>query len=279
MSPGLFTWDGFFFSRLQEKKFVNLKYNISFITHKEKKLPTEYIAEILDLSIDRFHNLFLFDLIKAKENILKSPLIKEVRIEKIKPAGLFIDYKIKKPIAIVLDYENMAIDENGYVFPFSPYYDDQDLPKIFIGLLPFKEKCDAIGRVGADFNIPLSNKNTLLALELLQLLRNQIFANLVQVKKIDVSLAYEQSYGKREIIIELEDYFFKENKKFIFPKIVRLGTNNYKQQMDNLINLIKKMKNDYELQLKDYSFSEETIKFDPKIIDLRISKIALIDNN
>ena len=65
------------------------------------------------------------------------------------------------------------------------------------------------------------------------------------VDKIDVSRAFADSYGKREIILSLHDKVTikKSNKEvtLIFPKVLRLNCKEYAKQIGNFIGLNQKM--------------------------------------
>ena len=63
-----------------------------------------------------------------------SPLIKKASIKKIPPGTLYIEYQMRVPLAYLGDYTNTALDEEGYLFPFSPFFTPKKLPIIYLGL-------------------------------------------------------------------------------------------------------------------------------------------------
>lgn len=98
---------------------------------------------------------------------------------------------------------------------------------------------------------------------------------------LDTSRAYLQSYGKREIVLQIDEIvkINKEQKKteFVFPKILRLSNTNFLEQISNYASLRKKIIKDYENQAVNFEATPGIVRFSPKTIDLRISKLAFID--
>lgn len=111
----------------------------------------------------------------------------------------------------------------------------------------------------------------------------QLFLEDLEIVRIDVSKAFFDSYGKREIVIYIEDSMQMMHKKrearFVFPKYLRLHTDNYEEQLGNFLVLRDKMFEDYRKQIYLFDDTPQTIRYKPKIIDLRISKLAFIDQN
>lgn len=255
----------------QKSRVLSEKYQIKTIAQmqNETTLDVNYLAELMGLSYNKPTNLFLFDVNMAKNRLLLSPIIKEAEVKKIKPNCIFVDYKIRKPIAYLYDLENVAIDEEGYIFPVNPFYPPLNLCKFYLNLEEFK---------GYKKN---SAPRVLYAIDILKKLQNSGFTDLVRVKMIDTSRLELSSYGQREILLFIEEEIkLKKNQKevvIIFPTILRLALNNYLEQMGNYISLREKILKDYENQMKLLEFSTEVVKFKPKTIDLRLSKLAFID--
>jgi len=259
--------------KLKKNKLISTKYNIKTIAQSQNDitLDVNYLAELMSLSSNKPTNIFLFDENKARENLLSSPMIKEAKIKKIKPNCIFVDYKIRKPIAYLYDFENIAIDEDGYIFPINPFYLPSDFCKFFLNVDEFKgfEKIDS--------------KKAIYALDIYKNLKNSGFADLVRIKVLDTSRLEFESYGKREILLFIEEEIkVRKNQKdriVIFPTILRLALNNYLEQIGNYISLREKILKDYENQIKSIDLENEIVKFKPKTIDLRLSKLAFIDQN
>jgi hypothetical protein len=257
--------------KYQKNKFISSRYQIKAIAQKQNEitLDVNYLAEVIGLSFTNPSNIFLFDENKAKEKLLACPFIKEARIKKIKPDCLFIDYEIRKPLASLYDLENVAIDEEGYIFPMNPFYPPMDLCKFYLNIEKFKgyEKLDV--------------ERTFYALDIYKKLKDSGFADLVRIKVLDTSRLELKSYGKKEILLFIEEQLkIKKAQKdivFIFPIILRLALSNYLEQIGNYIALRMKILHDYENQLKNIDFENNIVKFAPKTIDLRLSKLAFID--
>ncbi|MFN0065739.1 MAG: cell division protein FtsQ/DivIB [Chlamydiales bacterium] len=96
-------------------------------------LPTYAIAELLGLSVDQPISFRHFPLKEAKNRLLDNGIFDEVHLKKIRPNILFVKYSLKKPIALVGDTTNLAVDQEGSLFPFSPFYSAEKLPTVFFG--------------------------------------------------------------------------------------------------------------------------------------------------
>ncbi|NGX51970.1 MAG: hypothetical protein KR126chlam5_00263 [Candidatus Anoxychlamydiales bacterium] len=257
--------------KYRQTRFIAEKYNIKSIYQNKKdvNLDVDYLAELLDLSFDKPTNIFAFNEAAATKKLLASPLIVDAKVKKMKPDCVFVDYTLRKPIAILHDFENILIDQDGFIFPKDPFFKDQNFCSIFLNLNEFKgfEKLDS--------------KEAKLAMDILSKLKNSGFADLVKITMLDTSRAYLQSYGKREIILQIDEIvkINKEQKKteFVFPKILRLSNTNFLEQISNYASLRKKIIKDYENQAVNFEATSDIVRFNPKTIDLRISKLAFID--
>ncbi len=257
--------------KYRRAKLIDEKYNIKTICQNQKSinLDVNYLAQLLDLSFDNPVNIFMFDEEKAVEKLLKSPLIIDAQVKKMKPDCIFVDYTLRKPIAILHDFENTLIDQDGFIFPKDPFFKDLELCKIYLNLDEFK-----------GFK-KIETKEAKLALDILSKLKSLGFTDLVNITMLDTSRAYLQSYGKREIILQIDEIITiknqQKNKKFIFPKILRLSSYNFLEQISNYVSLRKKILKDYESQVENLQTNLDVVRFNPKTIDLRISKLAFID--
>lgn len=273
---------GIYFFRLHHglSKRQDPKFQITSIVQTGETceaLKTNYLAELIDLSSDEAINLFEFDPNKAEEKLLMSPLIKEAEVKRLRPSAVYIDYSVRKPVALLYDYENIALDEEGFLFQAEPFYPAKNLPEIYLGL---------INTLPADSEFiwykPLQGKEIHLALQILHLLKRSPFSESFVVKRIDVSRAFNKSYGKKEIVLWLEERvkIKKEGKTvFIFPKILRLNPKDLQQQLSNFLLLQEKMQKDYYAQLAHRSFMSQEVRFQPKILDFRIPDLAFVQKN
>lgn len=219
----------FYYKKTIAEKVIDHKYNIRNIiqtgTQKEA-LRTEYLAELLCLSENKPTNIYSFDVSEAKLKLLNSPVIKEAYVKTLLPDTVYIDYTVYTPVAKLYDITNTAIDEEGITFPISPFFTPKKLPEIFFG------------------ETILQTEKVTLALELLDLMK---------VCWVDVSQAYSENCGKRQIVVILEE---EEGLK----RSLRLTTKNYAQE------------------LKRYIALRKYLKPQQQIIDFRVSDIALVHN-
>lgn len=251
---GFFLW--------HDKKIHDPHYNIITIVQSGKRsLDTGYLAEIMALSKDRPTNIYAFDTREAERRLLNSPLIKKAKVTKIKPSAIYVEYKLRKPFLKILDFENMAIDKEGYIFPLDPFFSD-DLIGIRLGLNE------------ASWHQKLSSRELILCYKILELLSDPLFT--FKLKKIDLSRVYAPSYGKREILLFIEDVIEVNKMTCVFPQTIRLSAKDYVQQMSNFLELEERMRADYIRQIKPNEKSS-ICNFKPKTIDLRVAKLAFID--
>lgn len=257
--------------KYKQNKYKDEKYNIKKIYQSNQvSLDVNYLSELMHLSTDNPTNIFLFDEKKAQKNLLNSPLIIAASIKKNKPDCLFLDLKIREPQALLYDYDNIAIDEDSFIFFYKPFFNKLNLPSIYLDLDRF-----------SGFK-KIEKKEATLALDILQKLQTSGFSDLVKIKLLDTSRAFIQSYGKREVLLQIDEqinaYKDQKNVKLVFPTILRLSQNNLLEQISNYISLREKILKDYENQLKHISdANQDVVTFKPKTIDLRISKLAFID--
>lgn len=201
---------------------------------QKEALNTIYLAELMHISADRPVLLSEFNLKLAKYNLLQSPVIKDAFIKIISPDTLYIDYTIRQPVARLADFENVAFDSEYIPFPIFPFFTPKNLLQIYLGV-------DEIV-----WNKPLPVQKTKLALDIVNLLTKTP----LNVKCIDVSKAFEDNLGTKEIILTLEEH----NRL----KYLRLTPKNINQEIGNYLELRGQL-----------ASCEQTI-------DLRIPQIAFI---
>jgi len=247
---------------------------------QSESIKCEYLAELMGLSVDKPSNLYVFDTDEAEKKIVESPLIRRAKVEKIFPSTVFVEYDLRQPIALLHDYENTAIDVEKYVFPLNPFFSPKDLPEIYVVLSPSGEEESLHEKKGAVWNEPIKNRYMDLALKLYSLLMAPEFKERIKLKRIDVSNAYAESYGRREIVVILEETFALDHKlrkiTCVFPRILRLNSKDYEQQLGNYLVLSEQMVKDYQKQIALSNQVSDLIQFENRIIDLRISKLAFV---
>lgn len=197
-------------------------------------LKTTYLAELMQISADRPVTAASFDLVRAQKRLLSCPLIKEAHVKLMAPDTIYVDYTVRQPMALLYDFENIALDEEGCPFPVSPFFTPKRLPEIYLGVKNFY------------WGRPVKEKSGVLALTILQLL-NRLS---LEVKRLDVSKAFEPSLGQREVVLILEERGF--------TKILRLTPKNFAQELGNYLELKSKLPSV------------------PQIIDLRIPQLAFM---
>jgi hypothetical protein len=249
---------------------------------QKEALKTRYLAELLGISSDRPCYAKHFDLQSAKQRLLRSPLISCAEVKLSGSDTLYIDYTIRQPLAWLEDYENITVDKEGYPFPFSPFFTPKNLPAIYLGLSPFGTPSPDPDRPTARFGTPLEGKYFSLALDLLSIVTDPKVADLFSVKRIDVSNAFAESYGTREIVVMTEDTLIQQAQgrevQFTLPRILRLSTKHYAQELGNYLKLREQL---LEEERQSASASEHlgsTVRLKEKIIDFRIQKLAFIED-
>lgn len=193
----------------------------------------------MGLSQDQPISFFRFNPKEGESALLQSPVIQHCLVKKIKPSTIYVDYKVRQPVAWLADFTNRAIDETGRVFPIAPFFSPKRLTELFLGL----EECPLIVQ-GREIELGFS------LLDLLHRLSPYF------VKRIDLSLAFHQSYGRREIIVVLE----RDQEEHY----LRLATKEYEEGIRNYLSLA--------LNLPPVAGSMS------KVIDLRISDLAYVED-
>lgn len=220
-------------------KMAHSKYEIQSIiqTGPEKEaLPTVYLAELLNLSRNLPQNFFTFDEKEAVKKLLTSPVIAKAKVKKIKPDTVYIDYEVYRPVALWGDNFNLAIDEKGQVFPIEPYFSPKRLPEIYFGKQEIeREKLE-------------------IALAILNYFEKRKAFEETLIKMIDVRDSLHPSFGKREVVITLEE----KGKTWY----LRLTPHKFPEELNNFITL----KSSYMASSKK-----------KKVVDLRLSKVAYIE--
>ncbi|WP_213106392.1 cell division protein FtsQ/DivIB [Candidatus Protochlamydia amoebophila] len=244
-----------YYQSAKEKRLRGGQYQIVAIvqeTPHQESLKTGYLAELLELSLDQPANLYLFDSFEGEKKLLKSPLIKKVSIKKIRPGTLYIQYEMRSPIAYVGDYSNTAIDEDGILFPFRPFFTPKSIPTFYLGLSEHEGK----------WGVALQNVDRLqLARNVLKIFK-EVATREIAVKQIDVAEAYADSYGQRQIVVKLEDRKDFLSRHISAETLLRLNPEHYKQNIVNFFSL------DKVLNVKSKINNGMTI------IDLRIPHLA-----
>lgn len=170
----------------RELQTQDAHFNISMITQMGEDrgtLPTSYFAELLGLSSDKKVNLIAYNVDEAEQLLLKSPLIKTVKVGKIKPNSLSIEYSVRKPYFRLFGEKNRAIDREGVSIPLHPFFKEEGLPELLLG-----EKT--------------LSKGDVLLQQIRRILGIMDFNGLI-LTCMDISQIDEPSLGKRQIVLTL----------------------------------------------------------------------------
>lgn len=254
-----------YFLHLKERRQQDDQYRIAAIIQSNSQkdaLKTAYLAEQLDLSLDRPVNLYHFDAKQGMKLLLANPLMKEASIQKILPGTLLIRYQIREPTAYVGDYANTVIDREGILFPFRPFFTPKRLPILYLGL---EEK-------GWQWGSSLANEFSLkLAFSVIEQFE-QLNQNRFKVKQLDVSQAQEDSYGQRQVVLVLEenpsDWNSSTGQLYLY---LRLNADDPAQALINFHTLQRKL---FERSEEQHSLNN--IANGSLWIDLRIPHLAFI---
>ncbi len=265
------------YQRLVWAKKMDVQYQLQAIIQtgpEREALQTSYLAELLRLSSDQPISLYAIDLSQAEERLTSSPLIAKAKVQRIAPHTLYIDYTVRRPLALLADYQNVALDVERRLFPLTPFFTPKQLPEIYLGLPPFGDEADREGRVGGGWQRPLEGRHLQLALALLEFLSRPPWGETLHLQRIDVSNAFAKSLGQREIVLFLEEELeVGLGRIAIFPKILRLSPKEYPQQLARFDLLRKQMSADYRLQIEKNQLSG---RFQPRVIDFRIAQLAFV---
>lgn len=248
------------FTSLRKNKKTDPAYYLKWIvqTGPEKEpLKSVYLCELLGLSADKPTNIYQYDLQQAEKKLLSSPLIRKARVKLILPNTIHVDYTVRTPIAWFYDYSNTFIDAEGYLFPVAPFFSPKTLPEIYLGLQDKQKEEGILTKV--------QGRYIDLAFAILSYLDQPVFRDAFTVKRIDVSSAYADSYGKREVVLRIEEDLIEGEKLRKLPRILRLSTKGYKQELANYLQLQSKFQEDHKTIANE------------KIVDFRISQLAFID--
>lgn len=258
-----------YYRSIYSLRFVDKKYQIVALSQtcsEKEALQTNFLAELLQLSVDKPKNLYRFSCEVATQRLLAHSLIKSAEVSKIYPGTVHIHYRLRVPVAYLMDFENTAIDKEGVALPFKPYFTPKKLPEIYLGVKdekPWRKK--------------MEQKAINLAFEVLKVLKESYSPT--QIQRIDVSQAFSSSYGKRQIVLILEEVYNKPSEsgfiKTPYTRILRLSPSSFPEALKHYgilrEHLITQKKILHEKTQKSPSFSHTAA-----IIDLRIPHLAFI---
>lgn len=222
------------------------KYNIVAIVQtgpEREGLKTNYLAELLDLSVDRPKNIYQINLKEEQEKLKSFPIIQNAILKRIPPATLYIDYTVRQPISYISDLTNTAIDMEGVLFPFNPFFSPKRLPEIHLGLPQRLSWGDRV-----------EDERLKIAFDILNLFETHLKNKNLGIVRIDVADAIVESLGKKQIVVVLND----DGKQIL----LRMPCEDYERKFNAFQQV-------YAKNLKKKSFSKI-------VIDLRLPDLAFI---
>jgi len=225
---------------------------------EKEALTSVYLCELMNLSMDKPLEFAKCNPKNLERQLLASPLIEKANIKLVKPHTVYVDYTLRTPIAEVFDYPNTFIDPGGHLFPYRPFFSPKKLPQVYFGQEEFP-----------GWHVPLLGRNFELAKEVIKCLQQDEFSSLI-IKRVDVSMAFAPSCGKRELVMELEEEKVKNTSHEVFPIFLRLSPKDYRQELANYLQLRE------EFLKKEIANLEGTHVHPVKIIDFRIPQLAFI---
>lgn len=180
---------GLFFAYTRQEQSLDPSYTLTtlaFTNSGKEHLPKDFYEEALDLTQDNPINLMQFSLHTAEKRLLAYPFIEEVTLEKMPPDTLLIECVMRKPLFELADYDQVAIDREGYLFPLNHFYTPKKLPKVYLGLgdKPLHFETHSLRMDPTEMELILS-----------------LLKRVPQLKMIDLSYLNAESLGKQEIIL------------------------------------------------------------------------------
>jgi len=271
VSTLLISGSGYLIFHKSKKKVEPFQISTLIQTGSSKEpLKSVYLAQLMGLSADRPTSFKEFNIKRAQSLLINSPLIRQAKVKLIKPDAIYVEYKARYPIAWVYDYVNVAIDEEGFLFPVYPFFSPKKIPELYFGLSPFGKE--------HTWGKKLNLKEVETALHLLKLLSSSAYRDLFQIKRIDLSNAFASSLGTREIVLHLEDQIIlkrgEKETRFIFPRFLRLSKH-YAKELGNYLSLREKLLQEERKEILKENVDGD-IEMPVKVIDLRIRGLGFI---
>jgi cell division septal protein FtsQ len=224
-------------------------------SHGIYKLPAEVLVEILELNFDHPLNLYAFDLEQAAQKLTNVPVFKQITLTKEASHTLSIDYTLRTPMALVIDYSNTAIDTEGVLMPLQPYYPSIQLPCCLLGMPD-----DASNMSSYPWNHQLPQATTVLLQELLSSLKT---VTEVAPSGWCLDLRQVDSFAIGEIALFLKATATTPS------RLLRLTPGAYQKQL-NRYGILREKLMELEQRPQKTSLMKSTI------VDLRLADAALI---
>jgi hypothetical protein len=231
-----------------------------YLVKASKNLECFRIKDILingnktvDLSYLKGRNIFSVNL-KQESRYLEEdyPNFRMVKMVRILPNRLFVDFVKRKPLAYVKLYRVFYVDEESVLFEMPPLESEIELPMI-VGL----ESKIFGAKSGKKYNV----RELGLALDIIkQVKRNRLLKD-YELKRIDVTNTENISFFMTAVAKNLVNLMPLPTEFRIFE--VRVSPDNLKEKINLLGNLLIRMKYKLgDLKYIDLRFKEVVIKYD-----------------
>lgn len=261
-----------YYQYLKHNRIHDPRYTITTVAltgPEPNQLPSGYLVELLGLSVDYPSNLYAWEVDAALKRVQASPLISEAVVKVISPGTVYVDYTARKPVAYLGDYSNTAIDARGYLFPMEPFFTPKKLPILTLGLPLDLAPEELWGQQRAVDRFHL-------AMAFLQTAQSLICNSNCRIVKIDVSKADAQSYGRRQIIVAVEEMVESAAEQSTilryYPYVLRLRTRDYEQALRQFLALRPRL---WETIAPSTS-EGPMVRYPVTIVDLRLPDLAYI---
>ncbi len=262
----------------QRAKLHDPKYRITRIVQtgpQKEALSTFCLAEIIGLSSDQPIPLSRFNSEEAEFRLAACPVIEKAHIEVEKPHTVYIDYYTRQPVAWLYDYVNIGLDDKACAFPVTPFFSPKNLPEIYLGLFAQHPPPQPLV-----WNQPLQDERLKLALSILRLFSTKEYSGLFTLQRVDVSSAFAESCGGRQVVLMIEETCRKNmgerNLLLSQPLFLRLSAKNISQELGNYLSLRQKIWDTIEVAKLAASDKEREVILPARVIDLRIEGLAFI---
>lgn len=244
-----------------EKRSRDERYTVVAIEQRcrsKDALNGIYLAELLELSVDKPLNFYLFQTKEAEKKLLACPAVKKAQVKVFKPGVVFVDYELRAPVAIVADYKNMGIDNEQNPFPLTPYFTQKNIPQLHLG-------------VPVQWGVPVEGREIALALEIVELSKSGLFPSSYALCMVDVKSSFKSS-ATQEVVVLLEQKLGQESKLHVQSYLLRMLRRNYKESLRNFFALQETFQ---KLQPAVLT-AGRCIKMPVQVIDFRVSQLALV---
>ncbi len=255
-----------FSDKLRGENEEKIEYVVQTGLYKEA-LHSDCLMEVLELSSDRPEKFSSFDVVAAQRKLDNFPIIAKAVVKKIPPNMVYIDYSLRKPLFAVADFSNAVLDGEGALFPVRPFFSPKKLTEVRFGQDGLKES-------GAlDFGAILKGRYVDLTFSLLEFLGSK-GKDLFFVKTIDVSAAFSERLGKREVVLVLENdiHIAGQELPLVSTHYLRISPKDYCREIENYLQLREHL---LEVEKEEAAILGVKI-LKEKTIDLRLSQLAFI---